>query len=90
MGGGPAGLYFTLLKKKTDLEHEVLVAERNRAEDNLQRRRAELGVRMEFQKEVTDLAAYADADLIPAADGVNSFIRSRYAEHLRPQTRKRK
>ena len=53
--------------------------------DILQRRCTELGVILRFQDEVTDLGAYADADLVLAADGVNSFIRSRYAEHFRPQ-----
>jgi len=53
--------------------------------DILQRRCTELGVILRFQEEVTDLGAYADADLVLAADGVNSFIRSRYAEHFRPQ-----
>src|SRR5213594_587257 len=53
--------------------------------DILQRRCAELGVRLEFQKEEPVLAACADADLVLAADGVNSVVRSRYAEHFRPQ-----
>src|SRR5438046_10491803 len=53
--------------------------------DILQRRCTELGVILRFQDEVTDLGAYAGADLVLAADGVNSFIRSRYAEHFRPQ-----
>ncbi|MGH7276067.1 MAG: FAD-dependent monooxygenase, partial [Candidatus Rokuibacteriota bacterium] len=53
--------------------------------DILQRRCAGLGVTLEFQKEASDLAAYPDADLILAADGVNSFVRSRYAEHFQPQ-----
>src|SRR6058998_2962518 len=53
--------------------------------DILQRLCTELGVILRFQDEVTDLGAYAGADLVLAADGVNSFIRSRYAEHFRPQ-----
>src|SRR2546426_761411 len=53
--------------------------------DILQRRCTELGVILRFQDEVTDLGASAGADLVLAADGVNSFIRSRYAEHFRPQ-----
>src|SRR5439155_26692377 len=53
--------------------------------DILHRRCAALGVRLEFQNEVSDLAAYADADLVLAADGVNSVVRGRYAEHFRPQ-----
>lgn len=148
IGGGAAGLYVALLMKKADPAHDVLVVERNRADDTfgfgvvfsdatlenfaeadretyeaitrsfahwddidihyrgevltstghgfsgmsrqllldiLQRRCLTLGVRIEFQKEISDLAAYADADLVLAADGVNSFIRSRYAEHFRPQ-----
>jgi len=148
IGGGAAGLYFALLMKKADPARDVLVVERNRADDTfgfgvvfsdatlenfaeadretyeaisrsfahwddidihyrgevltstghgfsgmsrqllldiLQRRCAELGVKLHFQVEVGDLAAYADADLVLAADGVNSFIRSRYAEHFRPQ-----
>ncbi|PYN39530.1 MAG: bifunctional salicylyl-CoA 5-hydroxylase/oxidoreductase [Candidatus Rokuibacteriota bacterium] len=53
--------------------------------DILQRRCVELGVTLRFGTEVSDLGAWADADLVLAADGVNSVIRSRYAEHFRPQ-----
>ena len=53
--------------------------------DILQRRCVELGVRLQFQTEASDLGAYPDADLVLAADGVNSVVRSRYAEHFRPQ-----
>src|SRR4029453_12303255 len=53
--------------------------------DILQRRCAALGVKLEFQKDVIDLAEYAAADLVLAADGVNSVVRSRYAEHFRPR-----
>ena len=52
--------------------------------DILQRRCVELGVTLRFGTEVSDLGAWADADLVLAADGVNSVIRSRYAEHFRP------
>src|SRR5438445_600643 len=148
IGGGPAGLYFSLLMKKSDPAHDITVVERNRPDDTfgfgvvfsdatlehvaeadreshaeitshfahwddidihyrgevltstghgfagmsrqvlldiLQRRCAELGVRLEFQQEVSDLAVYADADLVLAADGGNRVVRSRYAEHFRPQ-----
>jgi len=53
--------------------------------DILQRRCAALGVSLRFQHEVADLDAYRDADLILAADGVNSTVRARYAEHFRPE-----
>jgi len=147
IGGGPAGLYFSLLMKKADPGHDITVVERNRADDTfgfgvvfsdatlesfaeadresyteitgsfahwdaidihyrgavltsrghgfagiarqrlldiLQRRCAELGVRLEFQTEVGDLAAYADADLVVGADGVNSVVRGRHAEQFKP------
>ncbi|MCZ7568185.1 MAG: FAD-dependent monooxygenase [Ardenticatenaceae bacterium] len=50
----------------------------------LQRRCDELGVRLRFEVEVSDLADFADCDLIVAADGVNSFIRSTYAHAFKP------
>jgi anthraniloyl-CoA monooxygenase len=148
IGGGPAGLYFSLLMKQSDPAHDVTVVERNRPDDTfgfgvvfsdatldnvaeadreshaeitghfahwddidihyrgqvltstghgfagmsrqvlldiLQKRCAALGVRLEFQREVGDLGAYADADLVLGADGVNSSVRSRFAEHFQPQ-----
>ena len=33
IGGGPAGLYFAILMKRADPAHEVVVVERNRADD---------------------------------------------------------
>jgi anthraniloyl-CoA monooxygenase len=33
IGGGPAGLYFAILMKNADLGHEIVVVERNRADD---------------------------------------------------------
>ena len=69
----------------TSTGHGFSGMSRQRLLDILQRRCLTLGVRLEFQKEVSDLAAHADADLVLAADGVNSVIRSRYAEHFRPQ-----
>jgi len=47
----------------------------------LQARAAELGVISHFETEFTDdLTPFADFDLIVAADGINSPIRTRYAE----------
>jgi anthraniloyl-CoA monooxygenase len=58
---------------------------RQRLLDILQRRAAALGVELVFETEIGDLAAYRDADLILASDGVNSRIRDLYAAHFVPQ-----
>jgi anthraniloyl-CoA monooxygenase len=60
---------------------------RQRLLDILQRRCQALGVRLEFQREIGigDLDACLGADLVVAADGVNSIIRSRYAQHFEPE-----
>ncbi len=148
IGGGPAGLYFSLLMKKHDPSHQVEVWERNRPDDTfgfgvvfsdatidnlepvdkptydairaslsrwddidihhkgrilsstghgfsglsrvrllniLQKRCADLGVVLRFQSEVKDPAdAAKGADLVLAADGVNSLCRERYKESFRP------
>ena len=153
IGGGPAGLYFSILMKKADPRHDITVVERNRPDDTfgwgvvfsdatlgnfeqadaqthaeilrnfhhwddidvffkgakitsgghgfsgigrrkllniLQARCAQLGVMQVFQTEVKDDAAYSNADLIVAADGVNSVVRRKYAEHFRPDIDVRK
>src|ERR1700712_1534377 len=152
LGGGPAGLYFSLLMEKANPEHEVTVLERNAPDatfgwgvvfsdqtlgnfraadpesfqeisDNfarwddidihskgrtitsgghgfagiarmklleiLQNRGAELGTDLRFGCEVGDDSdlpglGLGDADLVIAADGVNSAVRRRHAEELRP------
>ncbi|MCC6575170.1 MAG: bifunctional salicylyl-CoA 5-hydroxylase/oxidoreductase [Planctomycetes bacterium] len=50
----------------------------------LQERAKALGCKLEFQREVDDLKAFADADLILACDGVNSKIRALYADKFKP------
>ncbi len=58
--------------------------------DILQRRARALGVRLEFAKEVSDLAPYRGADLILAADGANSFIRQKFAHAFEPEIEARR
>ena len=53
----------------------------------LQERSRELGVRLMFQTEATDdqaVAAEYEADLVIASDGINSRVRTRYAQTFRP------
>ena len=64
--------------------HGMCGVHRKRLLDILQRRAAALGVRIEYQTEVADDAPLAGADLVVAADGINSGIRTRYAEHFKP------
>jgi anthraniloyl-CoA monooxygenase len=148
IGGGPAGLYLAILLKRANPADEVVVYERNQADDTfgfgvvfsdatlgnlaradqasyeriqaqfahwddievhyagqvvrstghgfagmgrhallsvLQDRCHELGVTLRFGQEVAKLDGFADADLIVAADGVNSTIRGRYADDFRPE-----
>lgn len=43
-----------------------------------------IGVEIEFERRFDDVDSFADADLIVAADGANSAIRSRYKEQFQP------
>ena len=52
----------------------------------LQDRARQLGVRMEFRHEITNLDDFAGSDLIVAADGINSVVRERHAAHFAPTT----
>jgi anthraniloyl-CoA monooxygenase len=51
----------------------------------LQERARDLGVELVFEREVADIAAFVDAELIVAADGINSRVRAAYAEHFQPE-----
>ena len=147
IGGGPAGLYFSILMKKSDPSHEIKVYELNRADDTfgfgvvfsaetlkhfrdydevtydrmretfaywddihtyfkgqkivsrghdfcgmsrkellllLQGRCGELGVELEFEREITSLDDIAACDLIVVANGINSWIREAHAESFQP------
>jgi anthraniloyl-CoA monooxygenase len=144
IGGGPAGLYFSLLIKKADPTHDVEVFERNRPDDTfgwgvvfsnetlghfreadaetferitesfahweaidthvggavirsgghgfsgiarrrllqiLQERCRGLGVRLNFQAEVEGLP---QADVVVAADGINSKVRTAHEDVFQP------
>ncbi|HVU09961.1 MAG TPA: bifunctional salicylyl-CoA 5-hydroxylase/oxidoreductase [Phototrophicaceae bacterium] len=56
----------------------------------LQTRCAELGVDLHFQCDLADESPVADADLIIAADGANSRVRTKYAEFFQPKITPRK
>lgn len=138
VGGGPGGLYFAVLMKKANPDHDVVVIERNRPDDTfgfgvvfsdatmagiaeadseaygaiaqhlvhwndidvhhqgetvtstghgfsgmsrhallrtLQARARDVGVHVEYEREVTSLDGFGDADLVVASDGVNSTVR---------------
>jgi anthraniloyl-CoA monooxygenase len=143
IGGGPAGLYFSLLVKKAHPDWDVRIFERNPANVTwgfgvvfsdetmesfreadepsfraitdafvhwddihiffkgerfvstghgfagmqrlrllqiIEARARELGVGITHDADITSLAGYRDADLIVAADGINSFIRRQHAD----------
>ena len=149
IGGGPAGLYFAALMKQAEPARDIVLYERNRADDTfgfgvvfsdetlgefvaadpetyreiidnfaywdeidihfngevirsgghgfcgiarqklldiLRRRCERLGIQLHFQAEIgADVRRqFADADLIVAADGINSAIREHYADHFKP------
>jgi anthraniloyl-CoA monooxygenase len=51
----------------------------------LQARCEQLGIRIHFRNEVSDIDALKrESDLLIGADGVNSTVRQRYADHFRP------
>lgn len=63
--------------------HGFIGIGRKRLLNILQDRARELGVRLDFETEFdSDLSKWADYDLIVACDGINSRIRTDYAEHF--------
>ncbi|MBA2526079.1 MAG: FAD-dependent monooxygenase [Pyrinomonadaceae bacterium] len=51
----------------------------------LQRRAEQLGVAIRFRSEINDIESRrADCHLLVGADGINSTVRQRFAEHFRP------
>jgi anthraniloyl-CoA monooxygenase len=56
----------------------------------LQARAESLGVKQVFQRDVADPDELADADLVVAADGLNSITRKKYAEAFQPDIDMRK
>ena len=51
----------------------------------LQARCAELGVLPRYGHDIADPSTLADADLLVGADGINSLVRTRYAESFHPE-----
>lgn len=152
IGGGPAGLYFSILAKKSFPDAAVSVVERNRADDTfgfgivlsdetlanlkradepsyreiaasfaywddiyvhykgevlkssghgfsgikrltllqiLQRRAEMLGVDIRYRTEDAGIESHRGADLVVAADGINSAVRERWKAHFRPEVDQR-
>jgi len=50
----------------------------------LQDRAQQLGVNLVFETDIDEIDGLLDADLVIAADGINSRIRERYADHFQP------
>jgi anthraniloyl-CoA monooxygenase len=68
----------------TSRGHAFCGIERKRLLEILQRRAHGLGVKLAFETEVDGVHEFPDADLIVAADGVNSKVRATHADHFRP------
>ena len=71
----------------TSTGHGFCGIERKHLLNILQRRAEQLGVRLVFEVEIEpdDIATrFADCDLVIASDGINSKIRTRWADHFRP------
>ncbi len=64
--------------------HGFIGIGRKRLLNVLQSRCEQLGVVLEFEREVESDADFPDADLIVASDGINSKIRTKYASVFQP------
>jgi anthraniloyl-CoA monooxygenase len=62
LGGGPAGLYFAIALKRLDRRHDVLVVERNRADDTF-------GWGVVFSDQTIDVLSETDPDSAAAITG---------------------
>jgi anthraniloyl-CoA monooxygenase len=69
----------------TSTGHGFAGIARQRLLDILRARAEALGVRCDFQREVVGIEPWADADLVLAADGVSSAVRTRDAARFRPR-----
>ncbi|RWA56349.1 monooxygenase [Cupriavidus sp. UYMSc13B] len=154
IGGGPAGLYFSLLAKKHDPTHEIYVYEQNKKDatygwgvvfsdiglgflkeadpeffaeftarhercdymevvhrgthvqihgnhfsrtaridmlGTLRRACERVGVHINYRTRIDDVEALSkEVDLVVAADGGNSAVRTQFADHFRPSFEKRR
>ncbi len=68
----------------TSTGHGFSGLSRKRLLSILAHRCEELGVELEFGREVRDAAEWDDADIVVAADGFNSTIRQRFADCFKP------
>ncbi len=64
--------------------HGFCGTERKTLLNILHERCRKLGVELHFSTEIKDVEQFADADVIVAADGINSAIREKYKEHFQP------
>ncbi|MCA9640834.1 MAG: FAD-dependent monooxygenase, partial [Myxococcales bacterium] len=68
----------------TSVGHGFAGMSRQRLLTILQERARELGVELHFEHDIGDVSQFQDADLVVAADGINSQIRSALAADFAP------
>lgn len=57
---------------------------RKRLLEILQGRAKDVGVKLEFEREIRDVAEVGECDLLLGADGIHSIVRDRWSEHFEP------